>query len=558
MRRKWKRGFLSVAAMLCLTFVLGLSVSAAVDSEPNDTLNSAVNMGLNDSVNGTITEDDTDMYRLTVPADSSVKMNVMLISRMKWVYLRLYDGTGQRLDSQSMLWNSSIQSVTNNYTYYLNPGTYYLAVEHDGSYTGSYTLSVNSEYLNNLDTTADDVIAQARSISLNSNFTGVLALEDEADIYKITVTQTGALKVNLTSYMKWIYYRLYDANGNELYKINSLWDSNIQFGTEALTWHLEPGIYYLSVIRDGQNYGKYTVATSFSALPTNESERNDEIATADPMTIGTTVNGVITLGEESDIFRFTASRTGELTFRLQSWLDGTEVYIYDAAGERLFNKHFYWNNNLNYSNDTFQLETVSGKTYYIQISRYGSGLEDYGKYQLSASYPGSAPVVRKAKITSVSRISTKTCTGKAIRPSVTVKSGSKKLTKNRDYTISYASNTRPGKAKAVIRGKGNYTGTKTVYFYIKPAKERITYARSKAKGKVTLKYKKQTGVSGYQIYYSTKKNSGYRRAKTTSKTTYTLKKTSKRSYYFKVRAYKKVGKKTLYGSFSAPKRVRIK
>lgn len=558
MREKWKRGFFSMAVMFCLMFALSLSVSAAVDSEPNDTLASAVNMGLTDSVNGTITDDDADLYRLTVPANSSVKMNVTIISRMHWVYFKLYDGTGERLDTHNMYWNSSIQSVTNNYTYYLNPGTYYLAVEHDGSNTGSYTLSVNSEYLNNLDTTADDVIAEARPISLNSNFTGVLALEDEADIYKLSLTQTGELKANLTSYTYWIYYRLYDANGNELYKKNSAWDSNIQFGTEELIWNLEPGTYYLGITRDGSNYGKYTVKTTFTALSTNESERNDEIALADPISIGTTVNGVMTLGEESDIFRFTASRTGELTFRLQSWMNGTDVYVYDAAGERILNKYFYWKNNLKYSNDTFTLDTVSGRTYYIQISRNGSSLDDYGKYQLSITYPGTTPTVQKTKITSVSSISTKTCTGKAIRPSVTVKAGSKKLTKNKDYTISYANNIRPGRAKAVIRGKGNYTGTKTVYFYIKPAKARMISAKSTAKRKVTLKYRKMTGVSGYQIYYSTRKNSGYKRAKTTSRTTYTLRKTSKKVYYFKVRAYKKVGKKTLYGSFSTPKRVRIK
>ena len=64
-----------------------------------------------------------------------------------------------------------------------------------------------------------------------------------------------------------------------------------------------------------------------------------------------------------------------------------------------------------------------------------------------------------------------TYTGLAILPEVTVKDGSKVLTKGADYTVSGSSNVSASKDKAMvtITGKGNYTGSKSVKFVINPA-----------------------------------------------------------------------------------------
>lgn len=60
--------------------------------------------------------------------------------------------------------------------------------------------------------------------------------------------------------------------------------------------------------------------------------------------------------------------------------------------------------------------------------------------------------------------------GKVKTPGVTVKdSGGKTLKKNTDYTVSYSKGRKNvGKYSVVIKFKGNYSGSKTLYFYIKP------------------------------------------------------------------------------------------
>jgi len=59
--------------------------------------------------------------------------------------------------------------------------------------------------------------------------------------------------------------------------------------------------------------------------------------------------------------------------------------------------------------------------------------------------------------------------GSKKKPSATVRSGNKTLTSGTDFTVSYTDNINVGTAKAVITGKGNYSGTITKSFKITQA-----------------------------------------------------------------------------------------
>lgn len=67
--------------------------------------------------------------------------------------------------------------------------------------------------------------------------------------------------------------------------------------------------------------------------------------------------------------------------------------------------------------------------------------------------------------------------GRGIKPSVTVKDGTKKLTKGTDYTVSYKNNESVGTATITITGKGNYTGTIKKTFKVKPLELSSSYAK---------------------------------------------------------------------------------
>lgn len=120
-----------------------------------------------------------------------------------------------------------------------------------------------------------------------------------------------------------------------------------------------------------------------------------------------------------------------------------------------------------------------------------------------------------------------------------------------------------GKATITVTAKSSSTynsATKKVTVTVKP-KQVTGLKLTKAKKSFTAKWSKATGASGYQVAYTTDKNFK-KNIKTT--TTTSLKKTvksltAKKTYYVKVRAYKKASDGTkVYGSYSSKKYVKTK
>lgn len=171
-------------------------------------------------------------------------------------------------------------------------------------------------------------------------------------------------------------------------------------------------------------------------------------------------------------------------------------------------------------------------------------------------------IVRKSvsKLT-ISAIKDRTYTGKTQKPSVTIRNNGVKLTKNRDYTVSYSKNKSIGQAVITIKGKGNYTGTKKIYFTIVPKTPTLSRVKSSSRGKLTASWKRVSGVSGYQIQYSLKSNfSGVKSVTAgSSASSKTISKLAKgKVYYVRVRSYKKVSGKKYYSAWSKTKKVTVK
>ena len=172
----------------------------------------------------------------------------------------------------------------------------------------------------------------------------------------------------------------------------------------------------------------------------------------------------------------------------------------------------------------------------------------------------------------------------------------KTLRQNKDYTVSIA--TRGTTRTVTVQGKGNFNSTRQfkihVHAYKCTAKKAATYfatgykkykctacgakrteklaqlkpaiasLKSSKKGRLTVKWKKGSGISGYQISYSTSskftksttKSVTITKAGTTAKTLTKLK--SKKKYYVRIRVYKKQKGGKLYGAWSPVKSTKVR
>lgn len=112
-----------------------------------------------------------------------------------------------------------------------------------------------------------------------------------------------------------------------------------------------------------------------------------------------------------------------------------------------------------------------------------------------------------------------------------------------------------------ISGKTYYGAFKKISVATKPSKPEITVTSIKPKQAV-ISWKRVTGANGYEIYASSAVKGKYKRVALIlkgRKVSYTNKKlTSKKQYYYKVRAYRKVNGKKEYSAYSAPKSVVVK
>lgn len=151
-----------------------------------------------------------------------------------------------------------------------------------------------------------------------------------------------------------------------------------------------------------------------------------------------------------------------------------------------------------------------------------------------------------------------TYNGKAKRPTV---KGLSAFVNGTDYTIAYKSNVKSGKATVTVTGKGDCAGlsAKTATFRIVPNKAAISkLTKGKRNMKVRIKSQKKAAVSGYQIAYKYGKSGKYKKVTTTKLTKKIRKLKTKKYYYVKVRAYKKIDGKKYYGTYSKIKKIKVR
>ena len=211
--------------------------------------------------------------------------------------------------------------------------------------------------------------------------------------------------------------------------------------------------------------------------------------------------------------------------------------------------------------DTLTVSGLAGnKTYYVRVRSYTNvnGKVYYGAWSDIKSIKTANNDITKA---TVSGISTKAFTGKAITQNVTVKVGNTVLKNGTDYTVSYSNNKKVGKATVKITGKGKYGGVITKTFKINPAKQEIQKLTAKSKA-FFVDWAQKGSATGYEIQYAT--NSKFTGAKkvaiTNNKTDKTTvsKLSGNKKYYVRVRSYTTVGGTKYYGSWSATKTVTTK
>ncbi len=299
------------------------------------------------------------------------------------------------------------------------------------------------------------------------------------------------------------------------------WPSDTVFNGKPVSLYLNEGTYYIIIdakthipeIRTDEggnvtyhNFGNdtnylsynYKLDIKLTEVPDiAKGKRNSRLfRNAVDINVGDTVNGVVPIcsyggvdGSSSisfdEVYRFTLDKKSSITAAL-SGLNADAIYTYiffykegkvpyyaspvasngadvTYVGKMIDGK--FIERKTNSSSLTTELEPG---TYFLKLEINDGALQDmlyYGTpYTLSLTADGASKSISSC---TVSGLSAKAYTGKAITPAVTVKDGATVLKKGTDYTVAYSNNTKVGTATVTITGKGSYSGTLTKTFAIK-------------------------------------------------------------------------------------------
>ena len=350
---------------------------------------------------------------------------------------------------------------------------------------------------------------------------------------KIRMPSLGALEIMTQSETPAI---ICDTNKKPLEKV----------GEEVEEHYLSKGSYYIKLIGSGQL--DLLMIDMYGA----KEAKNNTRSKAATLHAGSDTGSIIAIGKQNreHWYKFTLKSDCKndlyISTEESNGLLGYEIYrdsVGIASGRISDYDGFY----LKYTNAKTKLWKKG--TYYIRI--YGKNKSSSGEF-----YIGRGNYLQNLKF---GKISDQAYTGKMILPSVTVKDGKKKLSKGKDYTLSYSNNQKIGTATVKIKAVkyGSYDGSKTLKFKIVPNAVKIKEV-SRKNGTLNVKWAKNDQADRYQIAYAD--NKSMKKAKTVtvkgkSSVSKTIKNvTSGKNCYVRVRACKKVSGKMYNGKWSKIKK----
>ena len=540
----------------------------------NNTYPTASSISLNKTYTGQLAfNDEYDWYRFTLP--SSGRISLDLSAKLKSVYVRLYDSTGEQLWYEYCTQDTSTGQIEKIDPLDLTKGTYYLCVERYSTYienTGKYTLKVAftsaGESFTETGFGINNTTKTASSISLNKTYTGQLAFNDEYDWYRFTLPSSGRISLTLSSKLRAINVGLYDSAGERLWYEYCSQDTSTGQIEKIDPTDLTKGTYYLCVERYS-NYpdytGKYTLKASFTSAGESFTEtgsgNNNTTAAADSVSLGVNYKGQIAFNDDMDFYKFKMPAKGKLNLYIKTEMNAVAVRFYDRSGNQIFADTAYRNNDTGINRKKFTVSVPAG-TGYVAVAKYGpanlTGVYTFSVQrdgvptapQVTSSYQSTSgkPYLKWASVEYASkyevyRATSKTGTYKKI--ATTSKASYTDTSASTGYTYYY-------KVKAVS-SKGSASGYSAAVSAISHCARPVAksdYLTST--GKPYVKWSAVTGASKYQVYRSTSKTGTYKLLGTTTKLNYTdTSATTGYTYYYKVKAVSKV-KTSANSAYSKP------
>ncbi|MBR0446963.1 MAG: hypothetical protein IIX28_00630 [Clostridia bacterium] len=358
------------------------------------------------------------------------------------------------------------------------------------------------------------------------------------------------------------YLTLYNSDGDKVWYGNKSTDKDVFNDFYEYKIGLKAGTYYMNI--DPSFYvSSYSsaIATSYRFQFTKNSycevESNDEFASATTLTLNKKYTGFMSENKwDYDYYQVKLTKFKKYTITVNG-ISADDCDLRDSGQGYVYFGRYGSGTETKKPNGVVWTYTPTESGYhYIKLT--DSPDKDI-TYTVTVETPKTPISKLKVSLSNTSYV----YNGKTKKPSVVVKTAGGSKISSSNYTVTYASGRKNvGKYKVTVKMKGAYSGTKNLYFTIKPPKTtiaKLTPAKTSIKAYVS---RKTSQVTGYQIQYSTSKS--FKSYKTKNITSYKTGSTSltgvkrKTTYYVRVRTYKIVNGTKIYSSWTTAKKTKTK
>ena len=536
------------------TITSSFTKSDYYEKENNDDFYKANKITLGKSISATMNHTgDSDLYKIVAPDNGkiSLKFSHKFSAYDSWKYWEIWiyqytDGAYNEL-SYKQIFSSDNENISLPYIGAKKNGTYYVKVYsyRDRTIGENYTITssfIKSDYYekeNNDDFYKANKITLGKSISATMNHTG------DSDLYKIVAPDNGKISLKFShkfsAYDSWKYWEIWiyqytDGAYNEL-SYKQIFSSDNENISLPYIGAKKNGTYYVKVYsyRDRTIGENYTIKTSVQ-LSTPKLTKISNSST------GVRIDWTKVGGAQAYIvYRKSGSgswkkigETKNVAYTDKTAKSGTKYYYAVKAKSNIGISTLSKSLSTVYlSVPTFKTSKNTQNSITLQWSKV-TGATGYKVYQYSSS---------KGKFVEITTVTGTSYKKIKLKPGTTYK-----------FKVKAYKKLSNGKIVKGFASEEFVTATKCVA-------PKITSIVPTSNQKVTLKWSGAAGATGYQVYYSTKKDSGYEKViSTASKSaSKTFSKSAKgKKIYFKVRAYKKVNGKTIFGSWSTVKSTVVK
>ncbi len=572
MKRKIKQILTVLLMAITVVVVFSTAAQAAGTDFP-----SASSITFDKTYSDSITEQNReDYYKVTLSSSGKVKIDIT--SYMRYYCIYFYNSNGSEM---FYLGGNEAPSGmrADSYSYHLEKGTYYIKINgyyshynQTGKYasTGNYNLKLTFTASGATVAEPNNNFAEAKSVSYNTTYKGQIAINDREDYHKITLSSSGKLKIDITSYMQYYCIYLYNSSGHEVwYTGGNEYISGTGMRSDSYSLNLEKDTYYIKIDGYYSNYnqtgkyastGNYSFKLSFTASGANVAEPNNSITEAKAISFNTTYKGQIAINDSNDYYKITVPSTTKIKINITSYMKYYCIVIYKSDGYQAWKTDYNeYDSTTGKRSDVYEV-TLDKGTYYVKINgyKYDSSYASTGNYTFSIS---DGKLGKTSSLVATPTYNSVKLTWKAV-PDATgyrvyqydySKGSSDRLldTTAKSYTrTGLKANTQyrfSVKAYKLVDGKKVFSDVYTIVVTNTLVGKTSKITPTVSTSSVKLTWNKVSGATGYKLFQ--KVDGKWKTISTTTATTYTFKNlNSGTRYSFAVKAYKKVDSKVTYSN----------